>query len=105
MALAWKPASGFRLLDFFGQYRDHVEQIAHDTVIRDLEDGRLHVLIDGHDGACTLHAHNMLDGAADAERNIKLRSHRLPGTADLPLQRQPAVIANRSRGSDFAAQR
>src|ERR1700760_3657646 len=48
MAFDWKPASGLRLLDFFGQRRDHIEQVAHHPVIRDLEDGCLHVLIDGH---------------------------------------------------------
>src|ERR1700730_10078198 len=57
MALAWQPASVLRLLDFLGQRRDHIEQIADNSVIRDLEDGPLRVLIDGHDGACTLHAH------------------------------------------------
>src|ERR1700693_1887454 len=103
MALAWKPASGLRLLDFLGQRRDHIEQIADNSVICDLEDGCLHVLVDRHDSACTLHAHNMLDGAADAERNIKLRSNRLPGPADFPLQRHPAGIADGPRGSDFAA--
>src|SRR5579859_5501083 len=82
MALAWKPASGPRLLDFFGQRRDHIEQVTHHPVIRNLEDGCFHVLIDGHDGPRALHAHNMLDRAADAERNIQLGRNRLPGTAD-----------------------
>src|ERR1700692_1520803 len=104
MALAWKPASGLRLLDFLGQRRDHIEQIADNSVLRDLKDGCLHVLVDSHDGACTLHAHKIGDGAADTERSVELGSTRLPGTADLPPQRHPPVIADRPRGSELAAQ-
>ena len=37
----------------------------------DLEDRRFAVLVDGDDGARSLHADNVLDGAADAKREIE----------------------------------
>jgi hypothetical protein len=39
----------------------------------------------------------MLDGALDANRDIKLGRDGLPGTAHLPLHRQPAIVANGPR--------
>src|SRR3984885_9152698 len=87
---------GFRFLDLFSERRDHVEEVAHNTIIGDLEDGGLYVFINRNNGACALHANDMLDGAADAERNVELGSHGLSRTANLPLQGQPAVVADRA---------
>src|SRR6185503_14643577 len=37
------------LLDRLGQRRHDLEQVAHDAVVGNLEDGRIGVLVDGHD--------------------------------------------------------
>src|ERR1700733_2380088 len=87
---------GFRFLDFFGERRDHVEEVAHNTIIGDLEDGGLYVFINRNNGARALHADDMLDGAADAERNVELGGHGLTRTANLPLGGHPAVVADRA---------
>ena len=36
----------------------------------DFEDGRVLVLVDGDDGARAFHADDVLDGSADAERQV-----------------------------------
>jgi hypothetical protein len=49
--------------NFFHQRWNHFEQIANDSVIRYLEDGRVGVLVNGHDGLGALHADQVLDRA------------------------------------------
>src|SRR6185436_3619415 len=49
-------------LDRVGQLRGDVEQVAHDAVIGDLEDGCLFVLVDGDDRLRRLHTGPVLDG-------------------------------------------
>ena len=38
-------------------------KIAHDSIVSDVEDWRLGIFVDGHDGSGVLHANEMLDGA------------------------------------------
>jgi hypothetical protein len=54
-------ALGF--LDFFHQRGDYFEQVAHDAVVGDLEDGSVGILVDGDDGFCAFDANQVLDGA------------------------------------------
>ncbi len=82
-----------------------VKQVAHHTHICDLEDRGFSVLVDGDDGARALHADDVLDGPADAERHVELGRNRLAGAANLALQRQPSVIADGPRCRKLAAQR
>jgi len=58
------------LFEGFGERRNEFENVSDDAVIGDLEYRRVLVLVDGHDGARTLHPHDVLDGAADAQREI-----------------------------------
>src|SRR6476646_10596955 len=81
------------------------EQVADDAVLGDLEDRRVGVLVDGDDGLAALHADQMLDGAGDAEREIELRGDGLAAAADLALHRQPAGVADGTRGGEFRMQR
>jgi hypothetical protein len=48
-----------------------------------LEDGRLGVGVDCHDGLRVLDARHVLDRAADAECDVEIRGHDLAGLADL----------------------
>ncbi len=52
-----------------------------------------------------LHAHDMLDCSADAERQIQLGRDCLAGRSDLAIHGEPSRVADRSRRRDFSAQR
>src|SRR5262245_25983149 len=83
--------------------RNDLEQVSDDPVVRDLENRRVGVLVDRHDGVRAFHADQMLNRARDAERDIELRRDGLPGAADLPLHREPAGVADRTRRRDLGA--
>src|SRR5260370_40281213 len=97
--------SGLGFLRFLRQRGDEIKQVAHHAVVGDLEDRRLGIFINGDDGARALHAHNMLDGAADADGQVKFWRNRLAGAADLAVHGQPAGIAYGTRRGNLAAQR
>src|ERR1700739_370777 len=60
----------FGLLQFFRKRRHDFEDVADDAVIGNFEDGGVLVLVDGHDGSRALHPHDVLNRAADAQRQI-----------------------------------
>src|SRR5207302_8423343 len=93
------------LPQFFGEGGHDFEDVADDAVVRDLEDRGVLVFIDGDDGARALHADNVLNCAADAERKIEFWRDGLAGAADLALHRKPAFVANWTRRGDFSAHR
>ena len=41
--------SAFHLPDFFGEYRQDFKQIPDDAIVRNVEDWRFGILVDGHD--------------------------------------------------------
>src|SRR5215831_2369243 len=94
---------GFRLLDFFNQWRYDIEQVAHDCVISDLENWCLRILIDSDDCARALHPNNVLNRTADAERQVELGRNGLSGGPDLAVHGQPSGIADRARGREISA--
>src|SRR6266478_2112783 len=96
------------LLPFFQNFRQrghNLEDVADHAIIGNLKNRRVLVLVDSHDGARAFHSHNVLDCPADAQRQVQLRRHGLSRAADLPLHRQPTLIADRARRGDFCAQR
>lgn len=64
---------------------DTLESIAHTAPKEssNLENGRLWVLVDGHDDFTILHARQMLNRPADAHGQVHLGRHDLPGLPDL----------------------
>src|SRR5215467_8664615 len=64
------------LLQLFGESGHDFEDVADDAIVCDLEDRGVLVLVDRNDGARALHADDVLDGAADAQRKIKLRDRK-----------------------------
>src|SRR5688572_19571920 len=54
-----------------------LEEVANDAVVGNLEDRRIGVFVDGHDGPRALHPHDVLNGAGDADGDIQRRRHRL----------------------------
>src|SRR5262249_6770156 len=93
------------LFQSFGKRGHDFEDVANDAVIRDFKNRRVRILVNGHDGARALHADDMLNRAADAEREIELWSDRLPRAANLSLHGEPAFIADGTRSSNFRTER
>src|ERR1041384_2443946 len=62
----------FNLAELGSELRHRFEQVGDEAVIRNLEDRRLFVLVDGDDDLAVFHAGEMLDGARDADRDVEL---------------------------------
>ena len=86
-----------QLLVEFGQ---DLEQIADQTVIGDLEDRRLVILVDRDDDLRILHPGEVLDRARDADRDIQFRRDDLPGLPDLIVVRHKPGIDRGARRAD-----
>jgi hypothetical protein len=82
------------------QLRHHFEQIPDQPVIRHLEDRRIRILVDGDDDLRFLHPGQMLDGAGDADREVKLRRNDLAGLANLVVVRHKAGIDRSTGGTE-----
>src|SRR5690606_20721763 len=67
------------------QLRQHLEQVADQADVGHLEDRRVRILVDRHDRAGVLDAGQVLDRAADADRDVQLRGDDLAGLAHLHL--------------------
>src|SRR6185503_19867439 len=93
------------LVELCDHRRHDLEQVAGDPVVGNLEDRRLRVLVDRYNGARALHADEVLERAGDAQRDVELGRHGLPGAADLPVHRQPAGVADRARGGQLGPHR
>src|SRR5580692_7926955 len=91
-----------RLFQFFDERGDDFEEVAYDAVVGYFEDWRVLIFIDGGDGAGAFHADYVLDGAANAEREIEFGRDGLAGAADLAVHGEPAFVADGARGADFA---
>src|SRR3954471_23494527 len=87
-----------------GQLGHRLIEIGDQTIVRDLEDRRVLVLVDRDDHLGILHAGEMLDRAGDADRDIEFRRHLLAGLADLPVVRGIAGIDRGARGADAGAE-
>ena len=59
-------------LDLLLDLWDGLEEVSDESVVGHLEDGRLGVLVDSHNGLGVLHAGQVLDGTADADGNVQL---------------------------------
>ncbi len=62
---------------FLRHFRHSFEQVGHEPVVRHLEDGRLRVLVDGHDRLGVLHAGQMLTGAGDSNSDVQFLGNQL----------------------------
>src|SRR6266536_2398698 len=82
--------------DLGRQPRHDLEQITHDAVVRDLEDRRVLVPIDGDDGPGRAHAGEVLNGPGDAHRDVETRAHRLPGLPHLRAVIPPPRVDHRA---------
>jgi len=78
VALLFDDALTAELGKLLVQCRQDCEEIAHETVIRDLENRRLIVLVDGDDNLGVLHSGKVLDGAGDADSDVEIGATTLP---------------------------
>src|SRR5580704_4723925 len=95
--------SAFDFVELAGELRQGRIEVRHQSIIRDLKDRRFLVLVDGDDDFRILHAGKMLNGARNADGDIKVRRHHLAGLADLPVVRRVAGIDRGARGADRGA--
>src|SRR5882762_1772819 len=87
-----------------GQFGNRLVEIRDQTVIGDLENRRILILVDRDDHLGILHAREMLDRAGDADGDIELRRYHLAGLADLPVVRRIAGIDRGARRADAGAE-
>src|SRR4051812_13027321 len=73
----WRPSSCG--LEALHELRHRGEQVGLESVVGDLEDRRLRVLVDRDDDLRVLHPREVLDGAADAAGDVQLRRDDLAG--------------------------
>src|SRR5258706_4802019 len=90
--------------DFFRQLGHDLEKIAHQTVIGNLEDRRLRILVDRDDHLAVLHARQVLDGTRDADRDIELGGDDLAGLADLVIVRHEPRVDRGARSANGRAE-
>src|SRR5262245_38617659 len=97
----WSTAE---LAEFRRQFRQRLVKIGNESIVGDLEDRRLFVLVDGHDDFRILHPGEMLDRAGNPGSDVELGRHNLAGLADLPVVGRITGIDRRARGADRRAE-
>src|SRR6266487_3617637 len=93
-----------RLSQLFHQFRNDLEQVPDDPIVRHLEYRRFLVLVYGNDDAAVLHARQVLDRARDAHGDVELRRDDLAGLPDLPVIRHEPRVHGRARSPHRRAQ-
>jgi hypothetical protein len=83
---------GFHSPYGFCERRHDLERITDDAIVGHLEDRRIRILVDGHDGAGGAHSCEVLDGAGDAHGHVELGRDNLAGLSDLLAVGPPAGI-------------
>ena len=91
-------------LELLGQLRHDLEQVADEADVRDLEDRRFLVLVDGDDRLRILHAGKVLDRAGNADRDIDFGSDDLAGLADLIIVGRIARVDRGAARADARAE-
>src|SRR4051794_26902501 len=82
----------------------HLEEVDGGAVVRDVEDRRFRILVDGHDRRRALHAGEVLHGARDPQRDVDARLDRPARLADLTVARHPARVDQRPRRGECRAE-
>src|SRR3954470_658009 len=86
--------------DLLGGGGDDRVEVADDAEVGQLEDRRLGVLVDGHDGLRGLHAGAVLDRTGDADGDVELRRDGLAGLPHLEAVGIEAGVHRRPGGAD-----
>src|SRR5690349_2932414 len=83
-----------------GQRGNDFEEVAHQAVVGDLENGRLRVLVDGNDHLAVLHPRQVLDRAGDADGHIEIGRDDLARLTDLVVVGNITCVDGRTRRAD-----
>src|SRR5688500_20054756 len=78
-----RSARSLRLTHGGRERRHHLEDISDDSVVGNLENGCLAVLVDRDDRLRRTHAGEVLNGAVDANGNVQVRAHLPTSLSDL----------------------
>src|SRR5436309_334636 len=87
------------------QLGDRIVQVGDDSVIGNIKDRGVGVLVNGNDDLAVLDAGHVLSRTGDASRNIKVGGNDFAGLADLKLVWGDAAVDGGSSCSSGAAQR
>src|SRR3954463_11735993 len=96
--------SAFDLGQFRLKFRQRLIEVGHQSIVGDLEDRRLLVLIDSNNHLGVFHPGEMLNGAGNSDRDVKLGRDHLAGLAALPVVRRIAGVDRGARGADAGPQ-
>merc|ERR1740123_2917803 len=98
-----KPTSMFiSHLQLFVHFRHHIEQIADNSIVCNLEDRGFSVLIDGDNDLAILHSCQVLDGTGDSNGDVQTRSNDFTSLPNLEVISDKSGIDSRSGGTDGA---
>merc|ERR1712071_30312 len=92
-------------LDLLGQLGNGSEQISDKSVIRDLEDRSVGILIDGNDHLGLLHSCQMLNSTGNTYRHVQFWGDNLSSLTDLKRVVSVPSIDCCSRSSDGSSKR
>lgn len=95
---------GFAPLHFLRELRENSEGVSNDTQIRDREDRRVLIFIDGHDILGAFHAREVLNSSADTTGDVERWLYGLAGLTNLVAIGQPAGVDYGASGTCGAAQ-
>ena len=98
-----RSLSSLCCLDLLDQFGHDLEQVAHDAVVGNTEDGCALILVDSDDALRILHTSGVLDGTGDTQSNIDLGMHGLTGLTDLMVSGHPACIGDGTGSTHNAA--
>jgi hypothetical protein len=87
-------------LDFFGQFRNRLEEILFEAVIRDLENRSLGIRVDGNNHLRVLHSAQVLYGTRNSTSDVKVRCDYLARLAYLPVVGAKSGVDRRTGGTD-----
>ena len=87
------------MLDLVSQLWHYFKKIIHNSIVGNLENWCVWVLVNGNNHLGVLHARQVLDGSADAHSNIEVRCHDLASLTDLHVVRHETSINSCSRGA------
>src|SRR5439155_19638758 len=84
--------------------RDERKDVGSGAVVGDLENVGVWILVRRYDHLARGHARQVLDRARDAESDVTVWRHRLPGLPDLLLVRPPSGVRDGARCAHGAAE-
>ena len=72
------------------------EQVRNETIVRDLEDRRFAVVVDGNDDLAFLHPGEVLNRTGNADRDVQIGRDNLAGLTNLHFVRHKTGVKSRT---------